>query len=317
MKVLITGGAGFIGSHLSERLLNEGHDVYIIDNLSTGNIHNIEHLKTNNTFDTIMNLPVLEELVNQCDIIFHLAAAVGVRLIVSNPVHTIETNIRGTEMVLEAASKKGKKVILASTSEVYGKSNNIPFKEDNDIELGPTTKARWSYACSKLISEFLALAYCKEKKLPVVITRLFNTIGPKQTGEYGMVVPRFVKQAMTGRPLTVYGDGTQTRCFVYVGDAVRAIVELSMEEKAVGEIFNIGSPSEISIVNLARKIVGLTKSKSRLEFIPYEKAYTSGFEDMLRRVPDITKINRLTGFVPKVSLEDILRLIIDESVRTN
>lgn len=312
MKILITGGAGFIGSHLSEAFLNEGHEVYVIDDLSTGSMQN---LKTDErlhcTIDTITNFPVLEELVNQCDIIFHLAAAVGVKLIVDSPVRTIETNVRGTELVLEAASKGKKLVILASTSEVYGKNNNIPFREDSDIVLGPTTKARWSYACSKLVSEYLALAYYKEKGLPVIITRLFNTIGPRQKGEYGMVIPRFVGQALKGKPLTVYGDGAQTRSFAYVGDVVGALIGLSKTQKAIGEIFNVGSPEEISIKDLAKKIIDLTQAKSRIEFIPYEKAYTSGFEDMQRRVPDISKINRLIGFVPKTRLEDALRLIIE------
>lgn len=311
MKVLITGGAGFIGSHLSEALLKEGHDVSIIDDLSTGRIQNIEHLKVDKRIDTIMNFPVLKELADKNDIIFHLAAAVGVKLIVDNPVHTIETNVRGTELVLEAASKSKKLVILASTSEVYGKNDNVPFKEDSDIVLGPSTKARWGYACSKLVSEFLGLAYHKEKGLPVIVTRLFNTIGPRQTGRYGMVVPRFVKQALAGEPLTVYGNGAQTRSFTYVGDVVGALMDLINTQNAIGEIFNIGSPEEISITELARKIINLAGSKSKIEFIPYEKAYTSGFEDMTRRVPDISRINRLTGFAPKIKLEDSLRLIIE------
>lgn len=315
MKILITGGAGFIGSYLSEALLKEGHDVYIIDDLSTGSIQNIEHLKSNKrfhcTFDTIMNFPVLSNLVEQCDIIFHLAASVGVKLIVDTPTRTLETNIRGTELVLEAAAKKNKLVVLASTSEVYGKNNDVPFKEDSDIVLGPTVKSRWSYACSKLAGEFLGLAYHKEKGLPVIIVRLFNTIGPRQIGTYGMVVPRFVKQALAGEPLTVYGDGMQTRSFIYVGDVVGALINLSKTKEAIGEIFNIGSPEEISIISLARKIIELTRSNSKIEFIPYEKAYTSGFEDMLRRVPDISKINRLTGFMPETKLEDALKLIIE------
>lgn len=315
MKILITGGAGFIGSHLSEALLKEGHEVFIIDDLSTGSIKNIEHLKSNKGFhykiDTIMNFPVLLELVDECDMVFHLAAAVGVRLIVDSPVRTLETNIKGTELVLEAASKKNKLVIIASTSEVYGKNNNVPFKEDSDLVLGPTVKFRWSYACSKIIDEFLALAYCKEQGLPVIIVRLFNTIGPRQTGRYGMVVPRFVKQALAGEPLTVYGDGKQTRSFTYVGDVVRALIGLLNTKDAIGEIFNIGSPEEITILELAHKVIELTGSKSKIEFIPYEKAYTMGFEDMLRRVPDISKINRLTGFMPETRLEDSLRLIIE------
>lgn len=314
MKILITGGAGFIGSYLSEELLKEGHDVYIIDDLSTGNMNNIEHLKSNKRFhytiDTIMNFPVLLELVGQCDIVFHLAAAVGVKLIVDNPVRTLETNIRGTENVLEAAARKNKLVLFSSTSEIYGKNNNLPFKEDSDIVLGPTSRSRWSYACSKAVGEFLALAYHRDKGLPVIIVRLFNTIGPRQTGRYGMVVPRFIKQALAGEPLTVYGDGLQTRSFIYIGDVVRALVDLLKTQKAIGGIFNIGSPQEVSIISLAKRIIELTGSKSGIEFIPYEKAYTEGFEDMLRRVPDISKINRLTGFVPRTRLDDALKLIV-------
>lgn len=315
MKTLITGGAGFIGSYLASELLNRGNEVYIIDDLSTGSVHNIDSLKSNKrfhcTFDTIMNLPVLSELVDQCDMVFHLAAAVGVKLIVDSPVKTLGTNIRGTEMVLESASKKNKLLVLASTSEIYGKNNNIPFKEGDDIVLGPTLKSRWSYACSKAVNEFMALAYHKERGLPVIIVRLFNTIGPRQTGEYGMVVPRFVKQALAGKPLTVYGDGAQTRSFTYVADVVRALADLSGEEKAVGEIFNIGSPEEISIINLAKKVIELAGSKSKIEFIPYEEAYTEGFEDIARRVASISKIKRLIGFEPKIKLNDALRLIID------
>lgn len=314
MKILITGGAGFIGSYLSEELLKEGHDVYVIDDLSTGSMNNIEHLKSNKKFrytiDTIMNFPVLLELIGQCDIAFHLAAAVGVKLIVDNPVRTLETNIRGTENVLEAAARKNKLVLFSSTSEIYGKNNNLPFKEDSDIVLGPTSRSRWSYACSKAVGEFLALAYHRDKGLPVIIVRLFNTIGPRQTGRYGMVVPRLIKQALTGEPLTVYGDGLQTRSFIYVGDVVRVLVDLLKTQKAIGGIFNIGSPQEVSIISLAKRIIELTGSKSGIEFIPYEKAYTEGFEDMLRRVPDISKINKLTGFVPRTSLDDALKLIV-------
>lgn len=313
--MLITGGAGFIGSHLSEALLKEGHDVYIIDDLSTGSIQNIGHLKSNKrfhcAFDTIMNFPVLSNLVEQCDVIFHLAASVGVRLIVDNPVRTLETNIRGTELVLETAAKKNKLVMLASTSEVYGKNNGAPFKEDSDIVLGPTVKSRWGYACSKLAGEFLGLAYHKEKGLPVIIVRLFNTIGPRQIGTYGMVVPRFVKQAINGESLTVYGDGTQTRSFIYVGDVVRALMNLSKTQKAIGEIFNIGNPQEVSIINLAKRIIELSGSKSMIEFIPYEKAYTEGFEDIVRRVPDISKVNKLIGFTPEIKLGDALKSTMD------
>lgn len=315
MKILITGGAGFIGSYLSEELLKEGHEVYIIDDLSTGNVQNIEQLKLNQrfryTFDTIMNYPVLSELIDQCDIVFHLAASVGVRLIIDNPVQTLETNIRGTENVLEAANRKKKIVILISTSEVYGKNNNVPFEEDSDIVLGPSSKSRWSYACSKIVGEFLALSYHKEKELPVIVVRLFNTIGPRQTGRYGMVVPRFIKQALAGEPLTVYGNGKQTRTFIYVGDVVRALVDLSKAQKAIGGVFNIGGTKEISIINLAKRIIDISGSKSRIEFIPYGKAYAEGFEDMQRRVPDISKINRLIGFMPKTKLDNVLKLIID------
>jgi UDP-glucose 4-epimerase len=276
MKALITGGAGFIGSHLAETLLKAGHTVLVIDDLSTGSIENIEHLKVFKSFhyviESIMNYPLLSEWVDRSDVVYHLAAAVGVRLIVESPVRTIETNIGGTERVLEAANKKKKKVILASTSEVYGKNNNAPFKEDDDMVLGSTTRSRWSYACSKAIDEFLALAYWKEEKLPVVITRLFNTVGPRQTGRYGMVIPRFVQQALMNEPLTVYGDGNQTRSFCYVLDTVQAIVELSMHPKAVGEVFNIGSTEELTIKALAEKVIRITQSKSRIQYIDYDKA---------------------------------------------
>jgi UDP-glucose 4-epimerase len=315
MKALITGGAGFIGSYLAEVLLKEGHTVTILDDLSTGSIENIQHLKKNEGFryniDSIMNWPLLCELVDQCDIVYHLAAAVGVRLIIEKPVHTIETNIRGTEKVLDAASKKNKKVIVASTSEVYGKNTKVPFREDDDMVLGPTTKSRWSYACSKAIDEFLGLAYFYERKLPLTIIRLFNTVGPRQTGRYGMVIPRFTQQALLNQPVTVYGDGTQTRSFGYVGDVVEAIVQLSIHPKSSGEVFNIGSQEEISIKNLAEKIIELTGSRSKLQFVSYDEAYAQGFEDMHRRVPDISKINQWIGFKPRTSLEDILKKVID------
>jgi UDP-glucose 4-epimerase len=315
MKALITGGAGFIGSHLAEELLNRGQQVFLIDDLSTGSIDNIEHLKNRKgfsyTIDTILNAPILAELVDKCDVVFHLAAAVGVMLIVESPVRTIETNIKGTEAVLMHANKKKKKVILASTSEVYGKSDQNSFKEGGDLILGPTTKSRWSYACSKAIDEFLALAYWKEKGLPVVITRLFNIVGPRQTGRYGMVIPRFVKQALLNKPIPVFGDGKQSRCFAHVKDAVDALIKLTETDKAVGEVINLGSDKEITIENLAKKVKEATKSKSEVWYIPYNEAYEKGFEDMRRRVPDLTKIKKLIGYKPRYSLDDILKDVIE------
>ncbi len=314
MKVLITGGAGFIGSHLAEAYLESGSKVEIIDNLSTGSIENIEHLKGNPDFkytiDNVLNRPLTAELVDRCDVIFHLAAAVGVKLIVESPVNTIETNIKGTEVILELANKKKKKVIVASTSEVYGKSECIPFRETDDMVMGPTTKGRWSYACSKAIDEFLAIAYWKEKKLPVVVARLFNTVGPRQTGQYGMVIPTFVRQALMGHPLTVFGNGEQTRCFTYVGDAVTALTALAETPKAVGEVFNIGNADEISIMELARMVKEMTGSSSEIKLVPYNEAYEEGFEDMHRRVPDITKISGLTGYRPTMFIRDILEKVI-------
>jgi UDP-glucose 4-epimerase len=315
VKVLITGGAGFIGSHLAEALLARGEEIFIIDDLSTGSIDNIIHLKDNPhfhyTIDTIKNQAVMAELVDRCDYLVHLAAAVGVKLIVESPVNTIETNIYGTEIVLQLANKKKKKVIIASTSEVYGKNNEVPFKEDADMVLGPTTKGRWSYACSKAIDEFLALAYYKEKKLPVVIARLFNTVGPRQTGRYGMVLPTFVQQALRGHAITVYGDGRQTRSFTHVRDVVRALIGIVQHADAVGQVFNIGNNKEISIEALAKRIREKTGSSSEIVFIPYDQAYEEGFEDMLRRVPDITKINRLIGFAPEAGIEEIIDSVID------
>ena len=315
MKALITGGAGFIGSHLAEELLNNGHQIFLIDDLSTGSIDNIEHLKNHKgfsyTIDTILNAPVLAELIDKCDVVFHMAAAVGVMLIVESPVRTIETNIKGTEAVLMHANKKKKKVIIASTSEVYGKSDQKTFKEDGDLILGPTTKGRWSYACSKAIDEFLALAYWKEKKLPVVITRLFNVVGPRQTGRYGMVIPRLVKQALQNKPITVFGDGKQSRCFTHVKDAVDAIIKLSATEKAIGEVINLGSDEEISIEELAKKIKEAARSKSEIRYIPYSEAYEEGFEDMRRRVPDLAKIKKLIGYKSKYSLDNIIKDVIE------
>jgi UDP-glucose 4-epimerase len=315
VKALITGGAGFVGSHLAEHLLDGGHDVAILDNLSTGSIDNIAHLKGragfDYTIDSVSNGPLLAELIDRCDVVFHLAAAVGVKLIVEQPVHTIETNVHGTEVVLTHASKKKKLVFIASTSEVYGKSTAVPFREDADLVLGPTAKHRWAYACSKLIDEFLALAYWKERRLPVVIVRLFNTVGPRQTGRYGMVLPTFVRQALAGQPITVFGDGSQTRSFTYVGDVVDALVKLVGESKAVGDVFNIGSTNEVTIQDLAERVKKMTKSASLIVNVPYDVAYEAGFEDMPRRVPDITKIQSLVGFEPKMGLDDIIRSVVD------
>lgn len=310
MKYLLTGGAGFIGSHLAEAILDKGAQVNIIDDLSTGGIENIQHLKGQSGFkyvlDTVMNKSVMAELVDEADIILHLAAAVGVKLIVESPVRTIETNIKGTEIVLELAAKKKKPVVIFSTSEVYGKSNGAKFLETGDLILGPTFRGRWSYAASKIIDEFLALAYYKEKKLPVIIIRLFNTVGPRQTGRYGMVVPRFVQQALSGEPITVYGDGKQTRTFTHVKDALWAILRLVEHPRAIGEIFNVGGKEEISIEGLAYLVKEVLQSTSPVEYIPYEKAYEEGFEDMRKRVPDISKIQNLVGYDPKFSLKDII-----------
>lgn len=316
MKALITGGAGFIGSHLAERLLERGDEVYIVDDLSTGSVANFQHLKSNPDFhyyiDTITNQALMAELVDLCDVVYHLAAAVGVRLIVESPVRTMETNIRGTEIVLALAERKRKRVLITSTSEVYGKREQIPFREDDDLVMGPTNKGRWSYACSKAIDEFLAIAYWKEKKVPTVIVRLFNTVGPRQTGRYGMVIPNLVSQALTGDDITVFGDGHQTRCFTHVNDAVGAIIQIAEHPAANGEVFNIGSQQEISILKLAQRIQQLTNSSSQIVFVPYEKAYEEGFEDMMRRVPDLTKANQLIGYRPRVQLDAILRSVIDD-----
>jgi len=315
LKALITGGAGFIGSHLADTLLEHGHEVFAIDDLSTGSIDNLSHLKGRLGFDyrveSIVNEPVLAEHVDWCDIVFHLAAAVGVRLIVEEPVRTIETNVHGTEVVLRHAAKKRRLVLVASTSEVYGKSSVVPFREDADLVMGPTHKQRWAYACSKAIDEFLALAYWKEKKLPVVILRLFNTVGPRQTGRYGMVIPNFVQQGLSGRPITVFGDGRQSRSFAYVGDVVEAMVALAVEPRAVGEVFNIGNPEEITILALAEKVRALTGRRSEIVKIPYDQAYEAGFEDMPRRVPDISKLRALVGFEPKVGLDQILVKVVE------
>jgi UDP-glucose 4-epimerase len=314
MHVLITGGAGFIGSYLAAALLTRGDQVSVIDDLTTGSIANIRDLKGQPGFryvlDTITNESILAELIDEADTIIHLAAAVGVELVVQRPVRTIETNVNGTEAVLRWAAKKGKKVLVASTSEVYGKSTQIPFREDADLVLGPSSISRWSYACSKLLDEFLALAYYHERDLPAIVVRFFNTVGPRQTGRYGMVIPRFVRAALRNEPLHVYGDGQQTRCFTYVGDVVSALVGLIEHPGAVGQIFNIGNPEEVSIGELAKRIIALSESRSQIRLVPYDEAYGAGFEDMLRRVPSIDKIHALTGYRPTLKLDDILRLVI-------
>lgn len=315
MNVLITGGAGFIGSHLAEKLLTLKAKVQVIDNLSTGSIENIKHLLNNKNFtfiyETILNENVMDRLVSNSDMVYHMAASVGVELIVKDPVNVIETNILGTEVVLKTVNRYKKKLFIASTSEVYGKNNNVPFKEEDDSIYGPTTKSRWSYACSKAIDEFLALAFYKEYGLPVVIGRLFNTVGPRQTGKYGMVVPRFVERALKNEPLYVYGDGKQTRCFCCVYDTVEALVKLMNSKEAEGEIFNIGSMEEISIYDLANRVIQLTDSGSKVKFISYDEAYEKGFEDMMRRVPDISKIKKVIGFSPAYNLKKTIELIVD------
>ena len=314
IRYLITGGAGFIGSHLAESLLHDGHAVDIVDDLSTGSSANLDsfrnHPRLTYTWDSVFNEQLLAELVDRCDVVFHLAAAVGVRLIVESPVRTIENNIHGTEVVLKHANKKKKKVIIASTSEVYGKSNQIPFREDQDLVLGPPSKGRWSYACSKAIDEFLALAYWRERKLPVIIVRFFNTVGPRQTGRYGMVLPTFVHQALRNQPITVFGDGTQSRSFTYVGDVVRAVSALAEHPGAEGGIFNIGNPAEITINELAQTVKNATASNSQIVHVPYDQAYEEGFEDMARRVPDISRIRALVGFEPTVAIREIVEKVV-------
>jgi UDP-glucose 4-epimerase len=313
-RALITGGAGFIGSHLSEALLNAGYEVTVIDDLSTGRFENIEHLTHNPRFrfaiETIANIHVMDRLVSECDVIFHLAAAVGVNLIVSRPIHTIETNVMGTEIVLKTARRYRRKVMLASTSEIYGKSDKAPFSEDDDRIQGPTTRSRWSYAASKALDEFLALAYHKEVDLPVVIFRLFNTVGPRQRARYGMVIPRFVQWALAGEPIQVYGDGQQTRCFANVSDVVEAIITLGESDAAVGEVFNVGSQEEVTILELAQRVKARTGSRSEVALIPYSEAYEEGFEDMRRRVPDTGKIQRVIGWKPRKTLENTLDEVI-------
>jgi UDP-glucose 4-epimerase len=313
-RALITGGAGFIGSHLAEYLLAQGHQVHAVDDLSTGSIENLDGLRSHpgfgHTVADVREEPILAELVDRADVVYHLAAAVGVRLIVENPVRTIETNIGATEVVLKMANKKRKKVIIASTSEVYGKNEAVPFQEDHDLVMGPTSKARWSYACSKAIDEFLALAYSKARGLPVVIARLFNTVGPRQTGRYGMVLPTFVLQALMGKPITVFGDGAQSRCFSYVTEVVTALAALAESEAALGQVVNVGGREEISIAGLADLVKEVTGSKSRIVFVPYDQAYEEGFEDMSRRVPDVGKLQRLVGFAPSMDIRSIVESVV-------
>ena len=316
MRYLITGGAGFIGSHLSDELLSRGHEVHVLDDLSTGSIENLRHLKDKPgfeyTIDSAESTAVVAELVDAADVVYHLAAAVGVQLIVESPVRTIETNVHCTEVVLAQASKKKKPVFIASTSEVYGKSRDLPFREDGDLTLGPTVKGRWSYACSKAIDEFLAIAHWKERQLPTVIGRLFNTVGPRQTGRYGMVIPNFVTQAIAGRPITVYGDGTQRRCFCHVSDVVRGLADLMEAEDVYGDVFNIGSQEEVEILALAEKVRKLTGSSSEIKLVPYDEAYEEGFEDMQRRIPDTTRIRERIGWQPTKSLDEILADVVAE-----
>jgi len=318
MKVLITGGAGFIGSHLAEACLTRGDKVMVVDDLSTGSIDNLEHLRADPRLkvqiDDVADARVMAELVDAADVIVHLAAAVGVRLIVESPVRTIETNVRGTEVVLGLAAKKRKRVVIASTSEVYGKRTRVPFSEDDDLLMGPPHRGRWSYACSKALDEFLALAYWKEKGVPTTVVRLFNTVGPRQTGRYGMVVPSMVRAALDEQPIRVFGDGWQSRCFTHVRDVVGAIIALAEHPGAVGQVFNVGSAEEVSILGLAERIRELTHSAAAIEFVPYDEAYEDGFEDMQRRVPDLSKIHALIGYQPTYSLDEILSSVIEHEL---
>ncbi|MFP4573198.1 MAG: GDP-mannose 4,6-dehydratase [Desulfobacterales bacterium] len=319
MKILVTGGAGFIGSHIVDRLIRGGHEVYVVDDLSTGSMQNIRQHQKNEKFhlkiDTILNEQLIDEIVAQCDQIYHMAAAVGVKLIMNRPVETLETNVKGTEMVLSIANRYKKKVLIASTSEVYGKimngSNPKPLVEDADRLMGATTKRRWAYACSKAFDEFLALAYYEEKKLPIIIARLFNTVGPRQTGQYGMVLPNFVQKALIGKPIIVYGDGSQSRSFTHISDVVDALTQLMAEPKAVGKIVNVGNEEEVSIKDLADMVKEMAGSSSDIEFIPYERAYGPGFEDMQRRSPDITRLKKLIGYQPRNNLKLIIQSVID------
>src|SRR3989338_335038 len=315
MKILVTGGAGFIGSHLCEVLLNQGHEVFVLDDLSTGSLENIRHLQSNSKFhpffESILNTTVLSELIGQCDMVFHLAAVVGVKKVISSHVETIERNVKGTEYILKFANIKKKRVFLTSTSEVYGKGNLPSFSESDDLTIGPTYIGRWSYACSKAIDEFLALAYWKEYKLPVTVVRLFNVIGPRQSAQYGMVVPRFIGQALREEPITIFGDGTQTRCFLYVKDAVSAIIKLGFHDRSIGDVYNLGNPNEISMNELAKLVLKITGSNSSLNHIPYDQCYEDGsFEDMKRRVPNISKIQSLIDFKPTIELKEMIENIM-------
>lgn len=314
MHYLITGGAGFIGSHLADFLLDRGDTITVIDDLSTGSMKNIAHLRPHPEFRYVVgdvnDRQLTAELIDEADAVFHLAAAVGVQLIVDDPIRTIETNIRCTEVVLEMAAKKQKKVMIASTSEVYGKTERLPFSESGDLVLGPTSKSRWNYAASKMVDEFLALAYWKQRKLPVFVVRFFNTVGPRQTGQYGMVVPRFVGQALKGDPITVYGDGKQRRCFGHVHDAVEGVVGLMDSDASVGQVFNVGSDEEISIHELAERVRDMTGSSSEITFVPYEEAYEEGFEDMRRRIPDLTKVKGAIGYTPRRNLDQVIRDVV-------
>ena len=314
MRYLVTGGAGFIGSYLCEFLLTEGHQVMAVDDLSTGRLQNVKAIRTHPSFqlflDTVLNPEILDSIIFRSDVVFHLAAAVGVRTIIENPLQSLKTNVEGTLNVLEAAARHKRKVILTSTSEVYGKNENVPFSEENDIVLGSTATRRWGYACSKALDEFLALAYASEKKIPVIIVRLFNTIGPRQTGRYGMVVPRFIAQAMAGKPITVFGDGKQTRSFTYVSDVVEALYRFAAEQNIASGVFNIGTREEISIGDLAGKIKRLCRSDSRIIHVPLDKAYRDGFEDMRRRLPDLSRTEKAIGYSPKVSLDEALKKIL-------
>ena len=316
MNVFITGGCGFIGSHLAERLLARGDRVMVLDDLSTGAMENIAHLVGRPGFEhrigSALDVPLVSELVDRADLTFHLAAAVGVKLIVERPVHTIETNVRATEVVLSAAAKKQKLVVIASTSEVYGKSTQIPFREDQDLQLGPTSHSRWAYACSKALDEWLALAYVRERGVPCIITRFFNTVGPRQTGRYGMVLPNFAQQALRGEPITVYGTGKQSRCFGHVNDAIEALVRLTAIPAAVGEVFNVGNTTEVSMFALAEMVRDAAGSRSEITLVPYTEAYTAGFEDMMRRVPDVSKLERVTGYRPSTPLDAIIRDVVDD-----